>query len=296
MSILEYTLAGAFIILLFLYILKIIIDNRFRINTIKYLRKQKSQINTLEEEKEKLSDKFRQLNSEKVGFQNQIKKQQLEYKKIGIVLEKGIEAQSKQLLEFLNNTLKAKTISKQRKEKLTVESESYGNHINNMISWFQSVYGENDPEISSFEIVELTQNVINDVTSIFNYKNLTFINHIGEPINVSADQNMVSYAISAIATLLGIRSVTGNTMYIDIERSGKKCLITFEDSGPGDMDTVIKDLAGEKYDGKEVLGLKDFNYISFIMAKDLIEKNGGKLWVSSIMEVGIKISFSLPIE
>jgi signal transduction histidine kinase len=168
--------------------------------------------------------------------------------------------------------------------------------MNNMISWFQSVYGDNVPEISSFEIVELTQNIVNDVTNIFNYKNLTFINHIGEPINVSADQNMVSYAISAITTLLGVRSVTGNTMYIDVERSGKKCLITLEDSGPGDMDTLIKDLAGEKYEGEEVMELKDFTYISFIMAKDLIEKNGGKLWASSIMEVGIKISFSLPID
>lgn len=296
MSILEYILSGAFIILLFLYVLKIVIDNRFRSNTIKYLKNQKSQIKSLEEEKEKLSDKFRELNSEKVGFQNQIKKQQLEYQKIGIILEKGIEAQSKQLTESLNHPIKAKTISKQQKEKLKTEIETFGNNMNNMISWFQSVYGNNVPEISSFEIVELTQNVVNEVTNVFNYKNLTFINHIGEPINVSADQNMVSYAISSIATLLGVRSVTGNTMYIDVERSGKKCLITFEDSGPGDMDTVIKDLAGEKYEGEEVMKLTDFTYISFMMAKDLIEKNGGKLWASSIMEVGIKISFSLPID
>jgi len=296
MSILEYILSGAFIILLFVYVLKIVIDNRFRSNTIKYLKNQKSQIKSLEEEKEKLSDKYRELNSEKVGFQNQIKKQQLEYQKIGIILEKGIEAQSKQLTDSLEKSFKSRTISKQQKEKLKTEIETFGNNMNNMISWFQSVYGNNVPEISSFEIVELTQNVLNDVTNIFSYKNLTYINHIGEPINVSADQNMISYAISTIATLLGVRSVTGNTMYIDVERSGKKCLITFEDSGPGDMDTVIKDLAGEKYEGEKIMELQDFAYIAFIMAKDLIETNGGKLWASSIMEVGIKISFSLPID
>jgi len=296
MSVLEYILSGALVILLFLYVLKTVINNRFRANTIKYLKNQKSQIKSIEEEKEKLSDKFRELNSEKVGLQNQINKKQLEYQKIGIILENGIETQSKQLNELLSKTLKSKTITRQQKEKLKNEIESYENHINNMISWFQSVYGSNTPEISSFEIVELVQNVVNDVTNIFNYKNLTFINHIGEPINVSADQNMISYAISAIANMLGVRSVTGNTLYIDVERSGKKCLITFEDSGPGDKDTVIKDLAGEKYEGEGVLKLKDFTYISFIMSKDLIEKNGGKLWTSSIMEVGIKISFSLPID
>jgi len=296
MSILEYSFSGAFLILLFLYILKTVIDNRFRSKTIEYLKNQKTKIKTLEKEKDTLSDKTRELNSEKVSYQNQIKKQPLEYQKIGIVLEKGIEAQSNQLTDFLDKTIKAKTISKQQKEKMKAELETFGNHLNNMISWYQSIYGNNDPEISSFEIVEVTQNVADDVSNVFNYKNLTFINHIGEPINVSADRNMISYAVSAIATLLGVRSVSGNTMYVDVGRSGKKCLITFEDSGPGDMDTIIKDLAGEKYDSNELLELKDFTYISFIMAKDLIEKNGGKLWASSIMEVGIKISFSLPID
>ena len=57
----------------------------------------------------------------------------------------------------------------------------------------------------------------------------------------------------------------------------KKCLITFEDSGPGDDDELIKDLAGEKYEANTIERLKDFSHISFIMAKDLIEKNGGKL-------------------
>ena len=296
MSILEYSLAGAFLILLFLYILKTVIYNRFRSKTIEYLKNQKTKINSLEKEKDTLSDKTSELNSEKVKFQNQIKKQNWEYQKIGLILEKGIEAQSKQLSELLDKSISTKSISKQQKEKIKTEIQTFGNHVNNMISWYQSVYGDNNPETSSFEIKEITQNVVNDVTSVFNYKNITFINHIGEPINVSADQNMISYAISGIATLLGIRSVSGNTMYVDVERSGKKCLITFEDAGPGDMDDVIKDLAGEKYEAQSVQDLDDFTYVSFIMAKDLIEKNGGKLWASSIMEVGIKISFSLPIE
>jgi len=296
MSILEYILAGFFLFLLFLYILKIVINNRFRANTIEYLKNQKSQIKSLEAEKEDILEKLRANKSEKVDFQNKIKKQSREYQKIGLILEKGIETQSNKLSEFLNKSIGSKSISKSQKDKMKAELEAYGNHINNMISWYQSVYGPNNPEVSSFEIVEITQNVVNDVSAALNYKNLTFINHIGEPINVSADQNMISYTTSSIATLLGIRSVSGNTMYVDVERTGKKCLISFEDSGPGDMDDVIKDLAGEKFDEKSLEDLKDFTYLSILMAKDLIEKNGGKLWVSSIMDIGIKISYSIPLD
>lgn len=296
MSILEYILSAAFLILLFLYVLNLFINNSFRKKTVDYLRNQKNQIKEQEKEIEKISEKIRDLKTEKIGLQNTIKKKEREYPKIGIILEKGIELQSKKLLQLLEESIGKKSVSKGQKDKLKVEGESYGNHVNNMISWFQSVYGDNKPEISSFEIIELTQSIINEVTSILQYKNITFINHIGEPLNVLADQHMISYSITTIATLLGIRSVSGNTMYVDVERTGKKCLITFEDSGPGTDDELIKDLAGEKYDANTIERLKDFNHISFIMAKDLIEKNGGKLWTSSIMEVGIKISFSIPIE
>lgn len=296
MSVLEYILSGAFLILLSLYILNLFINNNFRKKTVDYLRNQKNQIKEQEKEIEKISEKIRELKSEKVDLQNTLKKQEREYPKIGIILEKGIELQSKKLLQLLDESIGKKSVSKQQKDKLKLESESFGNHVNNMISWFQSVYGNNEPEISSFEIIELTQSIINEVTSILQYKNITFINHIGEPLNVSADQNMISYSITTIATLLGLRSVSGNTMYVDVERTGKKCLITFEDSGPGIDDELIKDLAGEKYETDTIERLKDFSHISFIMAKDLIEKNGGKLWTSSIMEVGIKISFSIPIE
>jgi len=260
------------------------------------MKNQKSRIKTLEQENDQTSDKIRSLNSEIVGLKNQINKHSQDYRKIGIILEKGIETQSKKLSELLEGSIKARTISKQQKEKIKTEVEVYGNYINNMISWYQSVYGDNTPEVNPFEIIEITQNVINDVTNLFKYKRINFINHIGEPLYITADKDMISYSVSAIAMMLGLRSVSGNTMYVDVERTGKKCLVTFEDAGPGDRDELIKDLAGDKYDGERIQELKDFTYISFMMAKDLIEKNGGKLWVSSIMEVGIKISFSLPIE
>lgn len=260
------------------------------------MRNQKNKINTLETENENQAEKIRTLNSEIVHFKNQIAKQQAEYTKIGIVIERGIEVQSKKLAELINESLEKKTLPKGQKEKMQSELKVYGDHINNMISWYQSVYGNNPPETSTFEIIELTQSVIHDVTNAFKYKKITFINHIGEPLHISADHNMISYAISTIATMMALRSVTGNTMYVDVERTGKKCMVTFEDSGPGDKDNLIKDISGEKYEEQRIQELSDFNYISFILAKDLIESNGGKVWVSSIMEVGIKISFSLPLE
>ena len=195
MSILEYILSAAFLILLFIYILNTVINNRFRKKTVDYLKNQKKQIQEGEKEIEKLTDKIRDLKSEEVGLKNTITKQQREYPKIGIILEKGIELQSNKLLTLLEESFNKKTIAKQQKDKIKVESETYGNHVNNMISWFQSVYGDNEPETSSFEIVELTQSIINEVTGVLKYKNITFINHIGEPLNVSADQNMISYSI-----------------------------------------------------------------------------------------------------
>ena len=74
MSILEYILLAAFLILLFIYILNTVINNRFRKKTVDYLKNQKNQIKEQENKIEKLAGQIRDLNSEKVGLQNTIKK------------------------------------------------------------------------------------------------------------------------------------------------------------------------------------------------------------------------------
>ena len=125
---------------------------------------------------------------------------------------------------------------------------------------------------------------------------VTVVEPLGDRMDVYLKSSSSEKFIANVDPHVKINTGQRVTMYVDVERTGKKCLISFEDAGPGDMDDVIKDLAGEKFDDKNLEDLKDFAYLSLIMAKDLIEKNGGKLWVSSIMDVGIKISYSIPLD
>ena len=36
--------------------------------------------------------------------------------------------------------------------------------------------------------------------------------------------------------------------------------------------------------------------VNFLMSKDLIEKHTGNIWISSIMEIGLKITLSIPLD
>lgn len=294
MSILEYILSGAFLLLLFLYILKIIINNKFRERTVEYLKKQKNTIAGLDKEKEEITIKYREIQKEKSSLAEKVEDHLKEIQKINIILELGIESQShlvqKSVIDMLGR------ISKDKKNIIESNLQSYNNLLNNVISWFQIVYSGVELSLSSFEINETIQQVINDITPDYHSKKITFINHMGEPINVLADENIIKFVITTLSNLMAERSVTGNTMYIDIEKTGKKCLLSFEDSGPGDNDEILKSLSGKNWDIETIKNSKDILAVNFLMAKDLIEKHTGNIWISSVMEIGLKITISIPLD
>ena len=294
MSVLEYILSGAFLILLLSYVIKIIINNKFRDRTIDYMKNQKKIISELEIEKDKLRVKYQEVEKEKSTLAGKVEDQSKELEKINIILEMGIESQSqlvqKAILDMLGR------ISKDKKNIIESNLQSYNNLLNNVISWFQIVYNGVELNLSSFEINETIQEVINEISPDYHSKKITFINHLGEPVNVLADENIIKFVITTFSNLLAERSVSGNTMYIDIEKTGKKCLISFEDSGPGDNDEILKSLAGKNWDYENIKKSENIMAVNFLMSKDLIEKHTGNIWISSIMEIGLKITLSIPLD
>jgi len=294
MSVLEYILSGAFLLLLFLYILKIIINNKFRERTIEYLKKQKLTISNLDKEKEDLIVKHQDVLKEKTRLSEKVNEHSKELEKINIIIEMGVESQShlvqKSVIDMLGR------ISKDKKNIIESNLQSYNNLLNNVISWFQMIYSGVELNLSSFEINETIQQIINEVSPDYHSKKITFINHLGEPINVLADENIIKFVITTLVNLMAERSVSGNTMYIDIEKTGKKCLLSFEDSGPGDSDEILKSLVGRNWDFDTIKNSENILAVNLLMTKDLIEKHSGNIWISSVMEIGLKITISIPLD
>jgi len=284
-----YILGGAFAILLIMYIIKTRIDRQFRKKMVPLLKKQKSSIDNLEKERDQLSQKSSELNRELTIQKNQQALQDTEYEKIYFILKKSL---FEKILDKEPANVKTKKYKNERKQK----DPSFIQQAGAVDAWFQYKYLKKIPEQNEIELSVLLNKWAEVLNSEYSHKKLNFICHLGEPIQVLMTPEVLEFVTLTFGRLIGERSVSGNTLYFDTDKTGKKCLISLEDSGPGDNDPALKSLFSESWIPNRLPELTDRTLIPVLVAKDLLSLFHGNAWYSRIHEIGIKITFSIPVK
>jgi len=290
MEILEYILAGAFVILLIMYVIKARIDSQFRKKMVPLLKKQKETIKTIENERNLLSDKNRDLIRELNIAKNKLSKQDQEYNKIEYILSKGL------FIPVMGLSKPSKNNHAIDKRSAEQSNEEISNIANLMKLWFKYKYTDHQMQLNSIEATNILQKYAEQLTTEFSSKKLSFICHLGEPIHVIAHEAMLVHSLLSYGRLLGKRSMTGNTIYIDTDKTGKKCLISMEESGPGDHDIELKSLFTENWAPDKIQEWDNSLIIPVLLAREFVTLQEGNTWIGKVQEIGIKITFSLQLD
>ncbi len=292
-----YIVSVCFLILLILYIINSRIDKNFRQKMVPLLKKQRKTIESLASERDNLSQKADDLNRELNVLQTKFSKQDDEYNKIHWLINTVFH---KPFHDILGNY----TLS--RKENLT--SESVSEQFKDVPArewlimadmaewWFRKRYNKEEKEFEAVEITNLLQEDCDQLKLEFDYKKLSFIQHTGEPIMVTSRSDVISFVILTFGRLLGQRSMNGNSIYIDTEKTGKKCLVSMEDSSHGPDDPDIKALFSEIWLPGKLPEMEPQKMAPVILAKEIISLHQGNVWYSRVYEVGMKITFSIPLD
>lgn len=283
-----YMLGAAFLFLLIMYIVKTRIDHQFRKKMVPILKKQKSTIDQLEKDRDELSGKNTELKKDLAIQKNQLAIQDTEYEKINFILKKGFFDKYRD--PAITKSKKKPGTSNQSFHELRFEQQ-----ILAIENWFQFKYLKRQPEKTETEVTESLLRISNQLNNEFSHKKLNFICHLGEPIQVQIPQEVFDYITLTIGRLIGERSVSGNTLYFDTDKTGKKCLISVEDSGPGENDPEIKILFQDSWTPNKLPELPDQTILPILVAKELIHEFQGNGWYSRIHEIGIKITYSIPL-
>lgn len=293
-----YLLGGAFALLLIMYIFKTRVDRQFREKMVPLLKKQKATIDKLEKEKETVSASFTDIKKELNILKNQIAIQDTEYEKINFLLDRGLfsrfrNTSNNQAVQKNHGT--ESKMDKSGKTSLIQEYPQFTVQVNAIESWFRYKYLKKMPETPETEVTVNLQRLSQVLNEEFINKKLNFICHLGEPIRISMPEEVFEYISLTFGRLIGNRSVTGNTLYFDTDKTGKKCLISLEDSGPGDKDQDLKSLISEPWAPNKLPDLPDDTRIPVIIARELVQQFQGNTWYSRIHEIGMKITYSIPI-
>jgi hypothetical protein len=284
-----YVLGAAFLILLIMYITKSRIDRQFRNKMVPLLKKQKATIDQLEKEKMEVSGRNTELKKELTIQKNQQAIQDSEYEKISFILKKGIFDQYREP-DSDESGKKRGTL------KPPTDKVQFAQQVQAIEDWFDLKYLKKQWEDAETEVTESLLKISNRLNTEFSNKKLNFVCHMGEPIQVQIPAVIFDYISFTIGRLIGERSVSGNTLYFDTDKTGKKCLISLEDSAPGENDPEIKSLFQDSWSPNKLPQLPDQTLLPVLVARELIQHFQGNSWYSRIHEIGIKITFSIPLK
>ncbi len=157
--------------------------------------------------------------------------------------------------------------------------------------------GDLSLEVSSFDVIELIQNVFDLLEMKASKRNisLTFDMDYKTPVYVWADRDKIQQVITNLVVNSIKYGHTGGTTEVSVENLIKnKVIVRVTDNGEGIPESHIPriferfyriDKSGSRKEGGSGLGLS--------IVKHIIEAHGEKIYVESVVEVGSEFSFTL---
>ncbi len=180
-------------------------------------------------------------------------------------------------------------------EALRESSESLLELINNMLNWARIQRQRMSFRPSSLDLRSVIQSTSQLLKPLLQAKNIAFHSGITNIIIVNADRNMIEIVLRNLITNAIKFSKPGGRVAVEAEPHGEaEYKISVIDNGVGltaeqranlfrlDRQQTTQGTAGEKGSG---LGL--------IVCKELVERNGGTLTVTSVPEVETVFSFTI---
>lgn len=166
----------------------------------------------------------------------------------------------------------------------------------NLLEWSSSQFIKGNVELKTIFLNEVVQESIRHFELIGESKNVTMINNISES-KVIADPNMIQTIVRNLISNAMKFSHPGGQIVLSSEKKDGMVQVVVSDSGIGISKEQIEKIfeldnlksgvgtAGEKGTG-----------IGMTLCREMIEKNGGNIWVDSVIGEGTQVYFNLPTE
>lgn len=168
--------------------------------------------------------------------------------------------------------------------------------LDRLLEWARLQTGRWTPNPQLFTCNKLIANVFSFHQSNALHHHIHLQIDCKEVFDVYADEQMIEAALRNLVSNAIKFTQLGGSVYIDARRYDRAVIISIRDTGNGMSPTLLKDLfmVGKTVVSEDVSG-KQGTGLGLILSKDLIEKNGGKIWVESELGKGSKFSFTIPL-
>lgn len=166
--------------------------------------------------------------------------------------------------------------------------------LENLLDWSRIETGRINPEYEEFSIKSIADTAIQLLKANAQNKNVEVINNIKNGVFVIADKNMISSAIRNILSNAIKFTLPGKQIVFESETTEKYATVSIKDEGVGMSAEVLNRLFDFRAN-HSTLGTRNEKGcgLGLIISKELVEKNGGKIFVESELNQGSKFSIML---
>lgn len=175
-------------------------------------------------------------------------------------------------------------------------SKNVYNLLENLLEWSRIQTGRIDFIPEYFNVHDTCENVVDLLIDNAKRKNLKLVNNIETSGIVYADENMVNTILRNLVSN-AIKFTEEGEISIHSEREIGSMTFIIRDTGLGMSDEIISKLFRIDVHHTTVGTDKEKGTgVGLILCKELVEKNGGEIWVESEFGRGSEFKFSLPIK
>jgi signal transduction histidine kinase len=169
--------------------------------------------------------------------------------------------------------------------------------LENLLSWALSQTGQIQYFPEEFDLTELLNENAEILKTQAKNKNLTLANTQSQVMLVSTHKNSIATVVrNLISNAIKYTPQNGEITY-GWKKMSCEIIVTIEDTGVGMRPDIAENIF---FIGAKSSNLGTANEsgsgLGLILCKEFVEKNGGKIWVTSEANVGSKFMFSIPTQ
>jgi signal transduction histidine kinase len=175
-------------------------------------------------------------------------------------------------------------------------SRQVGKLLFDLLSWAQMQVGKLEPVPEKVSILKEIEFAVALVGVAARAKKIEIVNEITEPMEIYCDLRMNDTVLRNLLSNAVKFTPSGGTIRVSAEKKERDLVITVADSGKGIPAEVIPSLfrLGENKTTFGTSGEKGTG-LGLPLSRDMVEKNGGRIWVESTPGQGSSFHFTVPL-
>ena len=249
------------------------------------------------------SQRRKRINKLLLEHQQEIKKRSLELEQLNEVKDKFFSIISHDLRSPINaltgilDLMDKGKIKPEEFTQLVKELKVQFNHtkslINNLLDWALLQMDKLNIQPEKINVRQLVDENFKLLSSI-HLKQIEMINHVPENSYVLADLNTISLVFRNLILNSIKFTDSGGKIWVEAKESENIITISVSDNGVG-INSEVQSIIFEKTAGYTTRGTANEKGtgLGLILCKEFVERNGGKIWVTSELGKGSIFSFTL---